>query len=151
MSIGYFGEVVFEVNSDKILTTEKFSWNKKSRWAEHETINVKNRSEFLGAGKKNMSISIKLSAFQGVNPQKELDKIEEIEANGLVEPLSIGKKFHGNFYIDTLSVEHKKTDNKGAILECLVDLSLIEFCNEKFEDVKKQIENAKKKQAQRGY
>ena len=149
MSIGYFGEVVFEVSSDKQLTPEKFSYSKKSKWAEHETLNVKTKSEFLGDGKKNYSISIKLSAFMGINPQNELDKIEYTQANGLVEPLFIGSKYHGDFYIDSINVQNDRVDGKGSLLACTVDLNLVEYSNETLADVKKRIEAAKKKQAQR--
>lgn len=149
MSIGYFGEIVFEVNSDKQLTPEKFSYSKDPKWAEHETLNVKTKSEFLGDGKKNLNLSIKLSAFMGVNPQKELDKIEEIASNGLIEPLFIGSKYHGDFYIKNLNVQNDKVDGKGCLLACTVDLSLMEYSDEKLADVKKKIEAAKKKQSQR--
>ena len=149
MAIGYLGEIVFEVNNDKILTPRDMGYSKEAKWAEHETLVVKTKSEFLGDGKKNYNMSIKLSAYMGVNPQKELDKIEEIISNGLIEPLFIGSKHMGDYYIKSMSVKIDNLDNKGSILGCTVDLTLVEFVNEKLADVKKRIETAQKKQREK--
>lgn len=148
--IGSFGEVIFEITDDKILSFDKLIFSKKAKWAKHDTINVKSRAEYLGDGELQTSLSIKLRAFDGVHPQNELDKLDNIISNGLVEALIIGSKVYGDFYLESMNFEPIKVDGKGVVWQYNVDLSLSEYCKDKYEDVKKRVENAKKKQSQRG-
>ena len=49
--VGNLGSLItFEVSSDKVLTFDKMKRTVKGRWATHDAIGGKTKSEFLGAG-----------------------------------------------------------------------------------------------------
>lgn len=136
MAIGSFGEFVFEVNSDKVKTFDNFSLESDSRWAEHEMINVKKRSEFLSDGEKKGSMDILLSADLGVNPVDERDLLYDLKATGAVEYLIVGTKVFGKFFIKSISEEYKAIDGAGSIWEIKLKITLNEYCEDTYTETK---------------
>lgn len=134
MAIGSFGEVIFEYRTDKKLYFEGLTGTEKARWARHELLNVKPRSEFLGAGDSENQLPIVLKAINGVNPQKEFSKIKKMLRTGIVESLIIGKITLGKYYIESINWSLEDIDNDGIIWSIKVDLSLKEYCDEEYVD-----------------
>lgn len=131
---GSFGKYVFEINQDRKVTYSDLSIESEANWEEHKMLNVKPRSEFLHAGKKNISLSILFSISLGIIPEKELEGLRTMQDTGEYASLIIGSKNKGKFYISSLSEEHKNFDNKGNPILIKAKLSFKEFCDEKYVD-----------------
>ena len=66
--IGTLGrKIVFEVSDDWVLTFNSMSREVSGRWAKHEVLGVKPKSEFLGPGCQAVNMTIHLSAALGVS------------------------------------------------------------------------------------
>ena len=131
---GSFGKYVFEINQDRKVTYSDLSIESEANWEEHKMLNVKPRSEFLHAGKKNISLSILFSISLGIIPEKELEGLRTMQDTGEYASLIIGSKNKGKFYISSISEEHKNFDNKGNPILIKAKLSFKEFCDEKYVD-----------------
>lgn len=80
--IGTLGEVVFTVSYDLVRTFQDYKRNSSARLQTHEIIGKKPVTEFLGPGLDSISFAIDLSAFKGVNPKEEAEKLRKIMQNG---------------------------------------------------------------------
>lgn len=73
--VGNLGSLItFEVSSDKVLTFDKMKRTVKGRWATHDAIGGKTKSEFLGAGNASITLPIFLSSMHGVRPRVTLEQ-----------------------------------------------------------------------------
>lgn len=131
---GSFGKYVFEINPERKVTYSDLNIETEANWAEHQMLNVKPRSEFLHAGKKNISLNIYFSITLGVIPEKELEGLRTMQDTGEYASLIIGSKNKGKFYISSISEEHKNFDDKGNPIVIKAKLSFKEFCDEKYID-----------------
>lgn len=131
---GSFGKYVFEINPERKVTYSDLNIETEANWAEHQMLNVKPRSEFLHAGKKNISLSIYFSIALGIIPEKELEGLRTMQDTGEYASLIIGSKNKGKFYLNSISEEHKSFDNKGNPISIKAELSFKEFCDEKYVD-----------------
>lgn len=90
--IGNLGPIVFVVSPEAIRTFQEFTRASAGRWAKHEIIGQKPKTQFLGPGLDTISFTMWFDARYGLNPRKELDKLTEIDRAGKALPLIVGKK-----------------------------------------------------------
>lgn len=136
MSIGYYGDFVFEASNKKVKSFDNFNLDSDSRWAEHEMINVKKRSEFLSDGEKKATMNILLSIDLGVNPVTERDILADYKATGALNYLVIGSRVIGKFYIKSISEEYSKIDGNGVIWEIKLKVTFNEYCEDTYTETK---------------
>lgn len=129
MTIGNLGGLItFEVSSDKVLTFNRMQRSVKGRWATHDVIGGKTKSEFLGAGNAGISLQIFLSAAHGVKPRTTLERIADAVERGEYFPLVIGGRAVGtNWRITSASETWNKVLEKGVLVEASVTLNLEEY------------------------
>lgn len=127
--IGSYGDIVFEVTPKKVQTFNDFQRSSSSRWNEHEIIQKKPKSEFNGPSLEEISLTIKLSAFLGVNPSKQLEKLRKMNYSGKVASFILGGKTISQNYwsIQRMDESNHVFDNKGNILSVDVTLNLKEY------------------------
>lgn len=127
--IGAWGELVFEVSSDRVRTFEDFSRTESGRWAKHDLYMQKPRSEFLGPDLGEISFKMTFNAFHGVNPIKELDKLIRYVRSGQVNTLVINNKRYGlgKYKIKSVSEQMTHFDNKGAVLLGSASVTMEEY------------------------
>ena len=128
--IGNLGKlIVFEVSSDKVLTFKNLTQTVKGRWATHNIIGNKPKSEFLGAGQRTISLPIYLSVNHGINPRKTIEKIEKAVENGTPYLLVIGGKQVGanQWVITDLSETWDNIIKDGRLVSANLTLSLAEY------------------------
>ncbi len=65
--IGTFGDVTFEVSSDKVRTFSDMKRSGSSRLASHDLIGRKPLLEFGGPGLETLTFNMALSAFLGLD------------------------------------------------------------------------------------
>lgn len=131
--IGSYGDIVFEVSEKKTLTFTNLERKGSSRWSDHEVLNYKPISEFVGAALEEISFTILLKAELGVNPLKELERLRNMRDTGKVSPLIIGEKpvSKNQWSIQQLSESYKTIDDQGNVLSVEVSLGLKEYYTKK--------------------
>lgn len=87
--IGCFGELVFEVNSDYVLTFDNFKHDFKSRYARHELINQTPVLEWLGEDTQKITLDITLTTALGVNPAVAINQVHRMCLDGVADWLII--------------------------------------------------------------
>lgn len=128
--VGSFGKVlVFKTNDKSILTFNEFKQTVSARWAKHEQIGKKPKSEFLGADLREVSFAIELNAMLGVKPRKQLEKIEKAIENGTVENLVIGGKKVGKnkWKITNMSESWNCIMSKGELVQASCQITMEEY------------------------
>lgn len=128
-NIGTLGNVVFEVSSELIRTFDDYTRKSTARLAAHEIIGQKPVLEFLGPAIEEISITIKLSAFCGVSPEKEANELRRIcETGEIVNFIINGTPVSTNkWLIESVEEAAKAYDSKGNILTAEVRLVLKEY------------------------
>lgn len=84
--------------------------------------------EFLGADLDTINFSIQLSAFCGVNPKNEVEKLREIILKG--EPINLvvaGEPIGDKWIIESVDESVIAHDAKGNIIKADIDLALKEY------------------------
>lgn len=127
--IASLGDIVFEVNDDHVRTFSGMTYTTGARYATHNRIGDKPLLEFTGQDIETLSITIKLSAFNGLNPRKEMRKINDTLRDGTPLRLVIGKTQFGRYrwVITKAANKLEHIDNKGNILSITVTLSLSSY------------------------
>lgn len=142
--IGSFGTVVFEVTPNKLLSFNDLEKSSKSRWSEHDIHGQKTKLEFEGAGLVDLSYRLLLRAENGVNPIKEMEKLEKMNDNGTAASFILGGKpiSPNKFVITEIKESLKNIDQRGNLLAAEVNVSLKEYVESK-QQVKKTTTNTK--------
>jgi len=130
--IGCLGEIAFEVSSERVLTTKSMKWSGAARYGKHAILGGNTVTEFLGNDAEKITLSVVLSAYLGVNPMQELEKIIRYRRTGAALPLVIGEKAFGRYRWNILSHDATitSTDDKGNALTISVNLTLQEKLKE---------------------
>lgn len=129
-AIGNFGEtIVFEVSSKKILTPKNMKRTVSARWEQHKILGKPPKSEFVGQGAPETTMTVILSAECGVRPRSTLAKIEKAVKAGKVDWLVIGGKFVGGrkMYISSCSETWDEIWNKGELVRATISLTFVEY------------------------
>lgn len=142
--IGSFGTVVFEVTPRKINTFTDLEKSNKSRWSEHEIHGKKAKLEFEGAGLIDINYRLLLRVENGINPMKEIAKLEKMNDGGKAASFILGNKpiSPNKFVITEISEALKNIDSRGNILSAEVTISLKEYVEGKAQ-IKKTTTNTK--------
>lgn len=126
--IGSYGSVIFEISSKKHVTFSEFEEEISPRWHDHEIIMKKPKSEFIGPGLEEFSISIKLSVSLGINPEKYYNMLKKMAYEGKVAMFIIGgKPISSNYWGIRNMKTSKKSFLKGTLSEAEVTLTLKEY------------------------
>lgn len=129
-SIGSLGDIVFHVSSPKdILTIDNYGRDIKARLASHEIIGSKPLTEFLGADVQVLSFNIKLSAYRGVNPREELERLVQYAETGEVLTLVLGGRAIGEhkWLLESVKESVDYFDFDGTILASTASITLREY------------------------
>lgn len=128
-TVGTLGDIVFEVSDDKILTFYDYGRKTSARFSSHEIIGKKPKLEFIGQAIDEISFTIKLSAYKGINPKEQAEKIREMIENGevvrfIMAGLPIGKN---KWVIESMNEKANFHNSIGQIVSADVELSLREY------------------------
>jgi len=127
--IGTLGDLVFEVSNKAVRTFDEWTQKTGGRWQVHEPIKSNPRPEFIGPGQGEISFTIKLSNTLGINPRKEIEKIEKIVREGTHAPLLLGLKpiSDGDWYIESCETTFTWVNSKGEIEWAEMSLTVKEY------------------------
>ena len=135
MAIGNLGSLItFKVGVDKknnlsVLTFNNLTQKISGRYATHNMIGQKPKTEFLGADLRTLNFEIMLSAMHGVKPRKTLEAIEKAIETGAAYTFTVGgtKIGKNKWVITDISETWDKVLNKGELAEAKATLSLKEY------------------------
>lgn len=129
MVLGSFGPVVFQVSDSRILTFNGFSWSSDTRWAEHARHGEDPLTEFVGNKNDKIKFKIELSAYNGVNPMKEITTLLNMQREGEAHCLVIGKHGYGKnrWVIDKMEDSIKTFDAAGDVISATLSISLVAY------------------------
>lgn len=126
--LGSFGSIVFETSDKKILTYDEFERNNSNRYAKHNSLGVKPKTEYIGPELETISFSMVLRAALGIDVDNTLEELRRIRDTPEVNKLIVGGKLIGtNFIIKSMSEKHDVVDNKGQTQKATVSIELEEY------------------------
>lgn len=127
--IGSFGDVVFIASANTIRTFSEFTRSSAGRWAKHEILGQKPKSQRVGPGLDTISFTMWFDAAYGLNPRKELDQLVIMERDGIAASLTVGGKGVGVdlWVITSLEQSWEQIDGKGNLLFATAKLMLEEY------------------------
>ena len=128
--IGNLGKlIVFKVSSQKVITFNDMTRKVSGRWAKHEVIKGKPKSEFLGANLQEVSLTVLLSSSLGVKPRKTLERIRKAVEKGERFTFVIGGKVvsKNKWKITEASETWDKILSKGELIQAKIELTLEEY------------------------
>lgn len=128
--VGSLGDIQFQVTDvENIFTFDGYSRSSSSRVAKHDVINGKPILEFMGPDLQEISFEIKINAFWGHNPKKEINRLIEYCENGKVLTFCLaGEPVGDNKWLLTKvaeSAEHFDID--GNIIYSKAQVTLQEY------------------------
>ena len=129
MPIGSLGDIVFEVSEKEFKTFSNMVYTVGARYSTHNRINGRPLVEYTGAELETVTLTIKLSAFHGVYPRKEMYKLNKACREGTPLRLVLGKTHFGKYkwVIKSANSQLQHIDNKGRILDITMKLTLSEY------------------------
>lgn len=127
--VGSWGkDIVFSVDDKKVFTPSTFERSGSARWASHEIIGRKPKSEFLGPGTDQIQMDITLDAMLGIRPVKMIEKLKKAKDTGKKNILMIGTAKIGEYkwYIESMSEKWETVYSKGQLAKAKVSLTFKE-------------------------
>jgi len=127
--IGYLGEIVFETSDKRICTFAELEQKTSGRWATHDLIGAKPKSEFIGPGLASITFAVNLLGNHGVKPRKELERWQALAETGRPQTLVIGGKPLGadQWVVKAISAAWGVVMNKGELLSAKIEVELEEY------------------------
>ncbi len=127
--IGSFGDVVFEVSSDRIRTFRDFQIQRSAKYSEHAIHGRKGLLEFSGLSASTASLNIRLDAGLGVNPKEELSTLHDILNNHEALPFILEGEPQGDglWVLESIGENYEIIDNHGTAIAVEVSLKLKEY------------------------
>ena len=124
--IGALGEIIFSVSSKEVKTFDNAKWSSSARYGEHDRHLNDTLLEFTGNDPDDFSFTMMFSAFLGVDPMVEIDKLLTVKRNGIAMRLVIGTKGYGKYrwVITKTKFELERFDNRGNLLEAGIAVTL---------------------------
>ena len=127
--IGSFGEVVFEVSSERIRTFRDFQIQHSAKYTEHAIHGRKGLLEFTGLSASTASLSIRLDAGLGINPKEELNTLHEILTKHEALPFILDGEPQGEglWVLESIGENYEIIDNHGTAIAVEVSIKLKEY------------------------
>lgn len=130
--IGAFADLIFNVNSEKVLTFDEFKHDVKSRFARHELINQPPVLEWLGSDTQKITLTVTLTTALNVNPADEIETVKQLCLDGVADWLIIGNEVVGAtmWVITDASTKATAWDGEGNIIVASMDLTFESYVAE---------------------
>lgn len=127
--VGSLGEFVFEVSEECIKTFTDLKFDHTAKYTEHAIHGGKGLLEFIGFGASTCSLSIKLNAYHGVNPDMEIAALKAMMTEPQAFTFILDGEIQGEnmWVIESLSEQRDVIDNKGGTVIATVNLRLKEY------------------------
>lgn len=132
MKVGYLGvgdtgrDVAFEVSSEVVKTFHNMKLTQSVAYTLHKIHGHKAIPEMTGLEADTITFDIILSAYLGVNPQAEIDKLHRFMNDGTICNLVIGENLFGTWAIKSMPLNIEYFYKEGDITHAKATISLVE-------------------------
>lgn len=128
-TIGCFGDLMFQVSDQTVLSLENWKWSGSARYSTHQLHGHQALTEFTGLDADQISFDITFSWALGTEPLKQVWELFKIQRNGRALPLTIGNHPYGYYRWTILSISNQinYTDVHGDLYMVKVTLKLQEY------------------------
>ena len=132
MNVGYLGtgntatDVAFNVSSETIETFTNMKVRKQANYSTHKIHGHKAVPEMTGMDADQVTFDIVLSAYLGVNPKKEIEKLEAFMRDGTICNLVLGDQLFGTWVVKSIPYNVEYVYREGDILQAKVSVTLME-------------------------
>ena len=129
MIVGSLGAVIFQVSDSTVLTLRDLSIKNNATISIHKNHLGGGLAEFTGSEPQRISFKLLLSAYLGVNIEKQIGRLENYLRSGTMLSLVLGHKTYGRYrwLLESFTQESVYTDKEGRITQCDVSVSLCEY------------------------
>ena len=131
MQVGSFGDVIFRVEEENILTIRAMSREKKSRWEEAQILNDLSFLEFRGRDLITINLDIQLIETSKMKIIDTLNVLNNMLENGENHELIIGSALIGEFPFVIESISEKFEKHHEHFQHVELSLSLKEYRDNK--------------------
>ncbi|NBH12763.1 phage tail protein [Lachnospiraceae bacterium] len=127
--IGYFGDVIFETNDQRICTFNNMKRTISANYSEHKRYTKKSQREFDGPKNQTVSFKMKFVAGHGVKPWDMVHEITLCCEQGKVCPFVIGghKVGGGKWTIDSIDEDYREVWNRGELVSVEISVTATEY------------------------
>lgn len=132
MKVGYLGvgktssDVAFQVSDKKVETFTNMKVRKQANYATHKIHGHKALPELTGLDADQVTFDMILSAYLGVNPKTELEKLEAFMENGTICNLVLGDQLFGTWVVKSIPYNVEYVYKEGDIIQAKVSVTLME-------------------------
>ena len=132
MRVGYLGigdtakDVAFQVSDEQIETFNNMKVKKQASYSTHKIHGHKAVPEMTGMDADQITFDMLLSAYLGVNPKTELDKLEAFMQEGTICNLVLGEQLFGTWVIKSIPYNVEYVYKEGDITQAKVTVTLLE-------------------------
>lgn len=128
MMIGALGNIPFETSSDKTLLLSGLKWDSGMRYAEHMRHNETGMLEYVGKNPDEISFSIKLSAFLGINPTNMMERLRSLHNSRKAVKFALGTMpIAGMWVLTDMKCEMEHFHKDGTLLSVDASITLREY------------------------
>lgn len=129
MTVATLGNVVFQVDENKIFTPNKINGTVGSDWATHSVSHGKPTREWVGPKCQKYTFEVMLRAQDGVPPRKTLDELHAMAESNNTYWFVVGGQTVGSlpFLLSEVTEDWGGTIGAGKLIECTVKLTLEEY------------------------
>lgn len=127
--LGTLGDVVFEVNTDKVRTWQDMAFTYKTSYAEHKILGRGVMLEFTGQEATTCTFTLRLDATHGLSPYQELMALRKMAREHQAIDFVIGGEpvGSGEWVIEELDVSAERFAIGGEMILSVVNVRLREY------------------------
>lgn len=125
MTFGSFGTVNFQVSSAVVENFKSLKWTSTASYSQHKVHGKKAVPEFTGFDADKMTFEMTLSAFLGVNPKTEMEKLQKMMTDKKAYSMALGTDLFGKWVVQSISREFQHVYADGKLLQCKVNITLL--------------------------
>lgn len=124
--IGTLGDVVFSASSRAVRTISGLKYDSSANYTQHARHLKTPLAEFTGLAAENISFTVLLSVYLGVDPKVSVERLRQYLTKGISFYFILGSTRIGNYkwVITKLSQSDFRIDNKGNVLAVKVNVTL---------------------------
>ena len=123
--IGSFGKVTFQASSSVVETFKSMKRTATASYSQHKVHGSRAVLEFTGFDAEKLTFEMTFSAFLGVNPKTEVDKLRKMLTDKKAYSLALGTDIYGKWVLQSMTDEIQYVYGDGKVLQCKVNVTLL--------------------------
>jgi len=126
--VGMLGGVMFSVSDRQVQTFNNMQWDSSVQYATHNIHLKEPLLEFVGIETSRITFSMYISSFLGINPLRELERLDAAKNRGDIMRLVVGSRVYGKkWVVQRTQKSLEKFDGRGVLLAARVNVTLLAY------------------------